>query len=166
MLKYSPGQTSGHANSTSPKLVVGSSCGTPFQAAHTGMSDMTPAGPVIAQVSNLPKEPGSQRFIPFGTPSKYQAPRTGEAALPPEPVRKNMYAEKWREPAGFNVHIAHNNGNNRGNGRGRRNYERTTEQPQDSNDEDETGQNPQAAIEPPPALHPDEAIRNEMEGLR
>ncbi|BFG34689.1 hypothetical protein CerSpe_209630 [Prunus speciosa] len=164
--KYSPGQTSGHANSTSPKMMVGSSCGTPFQIVHTGTSDMALTGPVATQAGSPSKEPGGQRFTPFGTPSKYQALRTGEAALPPGPVRKNMYAERWREPAGFNVHIAHNNGNNGGNGRARRDYARTTKLPQDSDDEDEAGQNPQAAIEPPPAIHPDEAILNEMEGLR
>ncbi|BFG34821.1 hypothetical protein CerSpe_210950 [Prunus speciosa] len=147
-------------------MVVGSSCGTPFQVVHTSTSDMALAGPIATQVSSPSKEQGGQRFTPFGTPSKYQAPRTGEAALPPGPVRKKMYAERWREPVGFNVHIAHNNGNNGGNGRARRDYARTTKLPQDSDDEDEAGQNPQAAIEPPPALHPDEAIRNEMEGLR
>ncbi|PQM38896.1 hypothetical protein Pyn_29428 [Prunus yedoensis var. nudiflora] len=58
--------------------------------------------------SSPSKEPGGQRFTPSGTSSKYQAPRTGEPALPPGHVRKNMYAEKWKEPAGFN--IAPNNG--------------------------------------------------------
>ncbi|PQQ06236.1 zinc finger X-linked protein ZXDB-like [Prunus yedoensis var. nudiflora] len=137
--KYSPGQTSGHANSTSPKMVIGSPCGTPFQVIHTGTSDMALAGPVAAQASSPSKEPGGQRFTPSGNSSKYQAPRTGEATLPPGPVRKNMYAKKWREPAGFNVHIAHNNGNSEGNGRARRDYARTTEQSHDSDDEDEAG---------------------------
>ncbi|CAL9024512.1 unnamed protein product [Prunus brigantina] len=29
-----------------------------------------------------------------------------------------MHAERWRQPTCFNVHIAHNNGNDKGNGRG------------------------------------------------
>ncbi|PQM35265.1 hypothetical protein Pyn_02423 [Prunus yedoensis var. nudiflora] len=49
------------------------------------------------------KGTGGQRFTPSGTSSKYQAPRTGEPALPPGHVRKNMYAEKWKEPAGFKL---------------------------------------------------------------
>ncbi|BFG35131.1 hypothetical protein CerSpe_214060 [Prunus speciosa] len=164
--RYSPGQTSGHANSTSPKMVIGSSSGTPFQVANTGASDRALVGQIATQASSPSKEPGGQWFAPSDTSSKYQAPKTGEAALPPGPVRKNMYAEKWREPTGFNVHIAHNNGNSGGNGRARRDHTRIAEQSQDSDDEDEAGQNPQATIEPPPVRHPNEAIRNEIEGLR
>ncbi|PQP93881.1 zinc finger X-linked protein ZXDB-like [Prunus yedoensis var. nudiflora] len=137
--KYSSGQTNGHANSTSPKMIIGSSYGTPFQVVHTGTSDMALAGPVATQASSPSKEPGGHWCTPSGTSAKYQAPRTGEAALPPGPVRKNMYAERWKEPAGFNVHIAHNNGNNGGNRRARRDFARTTEPPQDSDDEDEAG---------------------------
>ncbi|PQM43109.1 hypothetical protein Pyn_35883 [Prunus yedoensis var. nudiflora] len=133
--RYSLGQTSGHANSTSPKVVIGSSYGTPFQVTKTGTPDLMLTGPIVTQASSPSKEPGGQRFAPSGTSSKYQAPRTGEPALPPGYVRKNMYAEKWKEPAGFN--ITPNNDDSGGNRRARRDHERTVEQFQDSDDDDE-----------------------------
>ncbi|CAB4306649.1 unnamed protein product [Prunus armeniaca] len=84
-------------------------------------SNVITMAPHMPKVISPPKEVVSQHFTQFGKPSKYQAPKTGEPALPPELVRRNMHADRWREPAGFNVHIAHNNGNNRDNGRGRQN---------------------------------------------
>ncbi|KAI5338398.1 hypothetical protein L3X38_017669 [Prunus dulcis] len=52
----------------------------------------------MPKVISPPKEIASQHLTPFGTPSKYQAPKTGEAAQPPEPIRSNMHADRWRQP--------------------------------------------------------------------
>lgn len=68
-------------------------------------------------------------------PPRYQAQRHGEAALPPEPSRRNVNAERWRQPLAFNTHIANNNGNIRGNDRGRGNNVQQPEPIQDSDDE-------------------------------
>ncbi|KAI5318506.1 PREDICTED: retrotransposon [Prunus dulcis] len=65
-------------------------------------------------------------------PPRYQAQRHGEAALPPEPPRRNVNAERWRQPPAFNTHIANNNGNIRGNDRGTGNNVQQTEPIQDS----------------------------------
>lgn len=118
---------SGHANSSSPRLVIRSSFGMPFQATHSVRLDTTPIGPVATKAISPAREAMSHQLVPLGSPSKYQAPKTGEAALPQEPFRRNMYVERWRQPIGFNVHIAHSNGSNGGIGRGRRNHARVPE---------------------------------------
>lgn len=65
-------------------------------------------------------------------PPRYQAQRHSEAALPPKPPRRNVNAERWRQPHAFNTY---NNGNIRGNDRGRGNNVQQPELIQDSDDE-------------------------------
>ncbi|CAL9004881.1 unnamed protein product [Prunus brigantina] len=125
---YSAGQTSGHAQSTPMEMATKYSLILSYQVDQTTGFNATTATPHVPKVISPPKDVASQHFAPFGTPSKYQAPKIGEPALPPEPVRRNMHVDRWREPVGFNVHIAHNNGNNGGNGRGRKNNARVPEQ--------------------------------------
>ncbi|CAB4268496.1 unnamed protein product [Prunus armeniaca] len=151
-------------NAETPLLIQGYFAGQTSDQP-TGFN-VTTATQHVLKVISPPKDVASQHFAPFGTPSKYQAPKISEPALPPEPVRRNMHADRWREPAGFNVHIAHNNGNNGGNGQGRQNNARVPEQIQESNEKEDVGQAPPVGAEPAPRNHPDMDICNEMEALR
>ncbi|VVA38715.1 zinc finger X-linked ZXDB, partial [Prunus dulcis] len=163
---YSTGQTSGCAHSSSPERAIRESLRSSLQADQPLGFEITLMAPQMPKAISPPKEIASQHLTPFGIPSKYQGPKTGEAALPTELVRRNMHADRWQEPVGFNVHIAHNNGNNKGNRWRRRNNARIPEQIQESDDEEEVGQAPPAGVEPAPRIHPEMDIRNEMEVLR
>ncbi|KAH0992671.1 hypothetical protein GBA52_004154 [Prunus armeniaca] len=152
---YAAGQTSGHAQSAPSEMAIKDPLRSSYQVDQPTGFNVTTLAPHMPKVISPPKEVASQHFTSFGTPSKYQAPKTGEPALPPEPIRRNMHADRWREPAGFNVHIAHNNGNNRGNGRETQNNAQVPEQIQESDDEEDAGQAPPAGAEPAPRNHPD-----------
>ncbi|KAI5351275.1 hypothetical protein L3X38_004166 [Prunus dulcis] len=131
------------------------------KAIHLVILDTTPIGPVATKAISPARQAGSHQLVPLGSLSKYQAPKTSEAALPQEPFRRNMHVERWRQPAGFNVHITHSNDNNGGIGRGRRNHARVPKKIQDSDDEDEIRQTSLAGAEPALVIHLDLAIRTE-----
>ncbi|CAB4317097.1 unnamed protein product [Prunus armeniaca] len=163
---YSLGQTSGHAQTSPSEMVIKDSLKSSYQIDQPTGSNITTMAPHVPKVISPPKDVASQHFAPFGTPSNYQAPKIGEPALPPEPVRRNMHADRWREPAGLNVPIANKNGNNGGNGRGRQNNTRMPEQIPESDDEEDAGHAPPAGAEPAPINLPEMDICNEMEVLR
>ncbi|CAB4275406.1 unnamed protein product [Prunus armeniaca] len=92
---YSTGQTSGHAHSSSPEMVIRDSLRSSLQVDQPMGFDITSVAPHMPKVISPPKDTASQHLAPFETLSKYQASKTGEAALPLEPVRRNMHADRW-----------------------------------------------------------------------
>ncbi|KAH0972537.1 hypothetical protein GBA52_024693 [Prunus armeniaca] len=100
--KYSQGQTSGHANSSSPKFVVESPFDVPPPPIQATNTDST-LPPVAALITSRKEDVLNHQLIPLGkaisgTLPKYQALRIGEVELPLEPSRINIHAERWRQP--------------------------------------------------------------------
>lgn len=96
--KYSQGQICGHANSSSPKFVVESPFDVPPPPIQATNTDPT-LPPVAAQITSRKEEVLNHQLVPLGkaisgTLLKYQALRTGEVALPLEPSKRNMHAER------------------------------------------------------------------------
>ncbi|PQP95824.1 hypothetical protein Pyn_21864 [Prunus yedoensis var. nudiflora] len=96
--KYSQGQTSGHANSSSPKFMVGSPFDVPSLPVQANNTDLT-LPPVAALIISTMEKVRNHQLVPLGkaiigTLPKYQASKTGEAMLPPEPSRRNMHVER------------------------------------------------------------------------
>ncbi|CAB4293610.1 unnamed protein product [Prunus armeniaca] len=83
---YAAGQTSGHAQSAPSEMAIKDPLRSSYQVDQPTGFNVTTLAPHMPKVISPPKEVASQHFTSFGTPSKYQAPKTGKPALPPEPV--------------------------------------------------------------------------------
>ncbi|CAB4316471.1 unnamed protein product [Prunus armeniaca] len=105
--KYSQGQTSGHANSSSPNFGVESPFDVPSPPIQATNIDST-LPPVAALITSRKEEVLNHQLIPLGkaisgTLPKYLALRIGEVELPPKTSRRNMQKDGGNPHASMSI---------------------------------------------------------------